>query len=112
MSPVIFLFFYRRIPLSSVMLGRALCPCPGHLSGARFLPRFSEYVSTFTCGVAWSSVCLVLARKVFNNVRSLAFSRYNKEFLTNHKDLSLIEPTQGNRNGSNIKRKRTKRREE
>lgn len=49
----------------------------------------------FTCGVARSSVCPVLARRMFNNVGSVAFSTYNKDLLTNLKDL-FIEPTQGN----------------
>lgn len=101
--------FYPTIPLSSLMPGTAtLCPCPGQLSGALFLPSFNVYVSVFTCAVACRSVCPVLARGVFNNVRSVAFSRCNKGFLTNLKDLSLIEPMQGNRNSSNIKRRGTK----
>lgn len=66
-------------------------------------------MSVFTCGVAWSSICPVLARRVFNNVRSVAFSTYNKDFLTKLKDLSLIEPTQGNRNGWDLKNRGTKR---
>lgn len=109
-APVICFFFYQRMPLSSLMLGTAtLCPCPGHLSRAPFLPSFSEHVSVFTCGVAGSSVCPVLARRVLNNVSSVAFRRYHKWFLTNLRDLFLIEPTQGNRNSSNIKRRGTKR---
>lgn len=101
--------FCPTIPLSSLMPGTAtLCPCPGHLSGALFLPSFNAYVSVFTCAVACSSVCPALARGVFNNVRSVAFGRYNKGFFTNLKDLSIIEPMQGNRNSSNIKRRRTK----
>lgn len=109
-APVICLSFYPRIPLSSPMPSTAtFCPCLGHFSGARFLPSFSAYVSVFTCAVACSSVCPVLARVVFNNVRAVAFSRYNTVLLTNLKDLSLIEPIQRNRNISKIKRKGNKR---
>lgn len=109
MAPVICLSFYPRIPLSSLMPSTAtFCPCLGHFSRALFVPSFSAYVSVFTCAVACSSVCPVLARGVFNNVRAVAFSRYNKVLLTNLKDLSLIEAIQRNRNILKIKRRGTK----
>lgn len=80
--PVICLLFYPWMLLSSSSLGIAtLCPCPGHLSGAPFSPLSVTMCLCslmFTCVVAWSSICPVLARKVVSDIRSLAFSKHNK----------------------------------
>ena len=74
-----------------------------------FFSLVSVNMCVFTFGVAWSSVCPVPAREVFNDVRFVPFSRNNKSFLPYIKALSLMEPTKGNRNSSNIKIRRTKR---
>lgn len=103
-------FFYPRIPLSLLLGAATLCPCPrSPLQGSFFCLVSVHACLCFACGVARSSVCPVPARRVFNNVRSVAFSRRNKGFLTILKDLSLKEPTQGNRSCSNIKGRGRKR---